>query len=227
MARTRKKAVTAQSPVAEDTTFNPAEFETPREQAAAIVQEVAQSMALPDTEREAAHENGHAARHAPQRDNGQSHADSVGKRERQPGYTQPYTDRVIGAHRLEHRDPYYSIIRFDEKPSDDVRATLRETGFDWETPMTTDETERAPTYHDAWKRLMPVCKELSRLIMECPLADSDRMMLSLLATASLVGTSAACIQLASPEKLPMQDVMKSIFDAVTPALMEADGRKRQ
>ena len=82
-------------------------------------------------------------------------------------------------------------------------------------------------YQKAWQQLQPACKEHSRLIMECPISDSDRMMLSLLATASLIGTSAACIQLASTEKLPMQDVMKSIFDAVTPALIKADGGRVQ
>jgi hypothetical protein len=71
-------------------------------------------------------------RHQQHREPGQSHADTVGKRsERQPGYTEGYRDRVIGAHRLEHHNPYLSVIRFDEKPADQVRAKLHEAGFSW------------------------------------------------------------------------------------------------
>ena len=111
MAR-KKKALTPEAPA--DTTST--ESSTPV---------AAQDVAAPA-------EHSHAARFQPNRESGQSHAESVGRRERPAaGYTHPYSDRVVGAHRLEHRDPYYSIIRFDEKPADEVRAKLREAGFEW------------------------------------------------------------------------------------------------
>lgn len=136
MARRRTK----EAAVAVGTSFNPAEFDPayrpesetqaePSHQAATIVQQVADSTRLPeDMERQAAHENGHAARHE-HRAEGQSHAEAVGRR---PGYSAAgMTDVVAGVKLKEHQHPYLSVIRFDEKPSDQVREKLREAGFNW------------------------------------------------------------------------------------------------
>jgi len=62
--------------------------------------------------------------------------------------------------------------------------------------------------------------------MTCPMEDNERMLLSLRALAGLVGTSAGCMKAAGIDA-PIQDVMRSIFDAVTPALIKADGGKTQ
>lgn len=116
MARTRKKAAVAATPEhhtdqhqqehlpAGATDFNPAELE-------------------------AAHENGHAARHAPHREGGQSHAEAVG---RKPGYSAAgITDAVAGVRLREHQNPYLSVIKFDEKPSDAVIEFMGDSGFRW------------------------------------------------------------------------------------------------
>lgn len=130
MARTRKKAAAAElgQPATEqalpaDTSFNPADFD-PAMKAAAAVQE-----AHPPAEREAAHENGHSARFASHRQEGQSHADAVGRR---AGYSAAgMTDVVAGVRLREHQNPYLSTIKFDEKPSDEVKSKLKEHGFRW------------------------------------------------------------------------------------------------
>jgi hypothetical protein len=100
------------------TDFNPAELERQHEH---------QQQAADPT----AEGNGHhASRHTTHREHGQSHAHSVGKR--QPRYNeQGITDKLAGAKLLEHHDPYLSIIRFEEKPSDAVREKLRDGGFKW------------------------------------------------------------------------------------------------
>jgi hypothetical protein len=111
-----------------------------RQQAEAVVQQVAESTRLPDAEREAAHTNGHAHQHAPANENGhahrhhhrepgQSHAEAVGKRPRYTG--QGKTDFVICAQLDEHQNPYLSVIRFKEKPSEPVREFMKQSGFTW------------------------------------------------------------------------------------------------
>ncbi|MBP3954370.1 hypothetical protein J8F10_03540 [Gemmata sp. G18] len=89
-----------------------------------------------EAERHAAHENGqsphhehaHHSRHPQHREPSKSHAEAVGKR--QPRYNeQGKTDYVVGVRVFEHHDPYLSIIKFDEKPSDAVRGKMREAGF--------------------------------------------------------------------------------------------------
>jgi hypothetical protein len=123
----RKKKAVAPEPAA-DTSFNPAEFD-PAAQAATIVQDVAAGMGMPDAEREAAHENGHAARHAPRRQDGQSHADAVG---RKPGYSPAGSSDLLAGVRLrEHQNPYLSVIRFDERPADAVIQLMQDSGFRW------------------------------------------------------------------------------------------------
>ncbi|MBP3955466.1 hypothetical protein J8F10_09245 [Gemmata sp. G18] len=133
MARAKKKAVAelgqpaTEQPTLTAADFNPAEFD-PAIKAAAIVQDVANSTHLP-AEREAAHENGHSARFAPHRQDGQSHADAVGRR---AGYSAAgMTDVVAGVRLREHQNPYLSTIKFDEKPSDEVKSKLKEHGFRW------------------------------------------------------------------------------------------------
>lgn len=81
-------------------------------------------------EREAAHENGHSALHAPHRSEGQSHADAVGRRPRYTG--QGKTDYVVGAKLDEHQNPYLSVISFKEKPSAEVREFMKQSGFTWQ-----------------------------------------------------------------------------------------------
>lgn len=147
MAKSRKKAVTAEAPT--ETAPHPVEPSAPdvfdqqiearkheatQQTAAAVVQEVAESTRLPaDVERHGhasqhEHGNGHAARHHQHREHG-SHAEAVGKR---PHYTgQGKTDLVVGAQLDEHQHPYFSIIRFKEKPSDRVRDSLKQAEFEW------------------------------------------------------------------------------------------------
>jgi hypothetical protein len=146
MAKSRKRAATAEAPAE---TTSPDVFDqaiaAQQNPATPIVQELAEQTRLPDAnEREAAHENGHAARHQPHRAEGQSHAEAVGRR--QPRYNeQGKTDYVVGARLLEHHDPYLSVIRFDEKPSEAIRGMMREAGFtfraenkEWTRPINFD-----------------------------------------------------------------------------------------
>lgn len=72
----------------------------------------------------------HVEQVAPEHQPEQSHAESVGNRE--PRYNhQGIIDRVVGARLLEHHNPYLSVIRFEEKPSDAIREKLRDSGFRW------------------------------------------------------------------------------------------------
>ena len=102
-------------------------------QAQATVTDLAQSTRLPEE----------PATHAPEREPGQSHADAVKKRKH--GYNkQGKSDYVVGASILEHHDPYLSVIRFEEKPSDEVRKKLRDEGFQWQ--QANQEWTRAISY---------------------------------------------------------------------------------
>lgn len=133
MAKSRKKIAVVKSPGPADTSFNPSEFDPAlQQQAAAIVQEVANNTMLPN-EREAAHENGHASRFTTHRQNGQSHADAVGKRE--AGFSPAgKQDRVIGAWLREYQDPehsaYHSVIGFTEPLSGRAAHFLSKCGFE-------------------------------------------------------------------------------------------------
>lgn len=136
MARTSRKkaapAAVAESP-ADDTSFNPAEFDaTPT--VAAIVQDVAAATHLPaDMERRAAHETGHAPDH-------RSHAEAVGRREPiiQSGLSFHRNDLLAGVRQGEGfrlvggRKIREGVIAFAEKPSAEVITTMKDAGFDWQ-----------------------------------------------------------------------------------------------
>jgi hypothetical protein len=119
MARTRKKTVaaTAESP-SEDASFNPAEFDsTPTTQNATH---------LPaDIERQASHENGHAA--------------AVGRREPviRSGLTFTRNDLLSGIKQGEgfrlvgEKKIREGVIAFEEKPSPEVISTMKDAAFDW------------------------------------------------------------------------------------------------
>ena len=115
MARTRKKAVavTPESP-AEDTSFNPAEFDsTPTTHVPA------------DMERQASHENGHAAtvsRREPVIQSGLSYL----RNDLLAGVKQGEGFRLVGGRKIRE-----GVIAFEEKPSPEVISTMKDAGFDW------------------------------------------------------------------------------------------------
>jgi len=117
--------------------------ESPQSRAAEVVKTTNEAMGDPNAVALAStlpepEKTSFASREEPPREEGQSHAEAVGKRStREPGYLKGFTDKVIGAHRLEHVNPYLSIIKLDEKPSEEVRTKLREDGFTW-SPKNTE-----------------------------------------------------------------------------------------
>ncbi len=112
MARKREKAAEEQQA---DTSFNPAEFDPAMKQGgAATATQEAQAQEAAEV--------------------GRGFAERVGKRE--PGYTAAGKhDAVVGMRLREFQNPekkiYLSAIKLDEKPSDAVRAALKEAGFSW------------------------------------------------------------------------------------------------
>ena len=83
--------------------------------AAAIVQEVADNTRLPET-------------------NGTSFAEKVGKKEYKPA-PDPFgiaTDYVAGVRLSESRRYGKMLLAFDEKPTPEVTAKLKDAGFRWE-----------------------------------------------------------------------------------------------
>lgn len=113
MPRAKKKALASEAHQP-DTSFNPSEFDKPADAPAAVVNQVAEHFAMPQ-EQEAAHVNGHAA-----------------QVQRRPHYAESgHKDYVVGARLTEHRNPYLSIIKFDEKPSKEVTGLLRDAGFNF------------------------------------------------------------------------------------------------
>ena len=133
MPRAKKKTLPTEAHQP-DTSFNPSEFDKPAE----IVQSVADGMAMPpDTQREAAHEDGH------------SHAERVTRRESvitPSGLTYHKTDVLAGIKQGEGfrlidvtnqqgeqvqvkvRD---AVLQFQEKPSPEVTTVLKDAGFRW------------------------------------------------------------------------------------------------
>ena len=124
MAR-KKSAATTTVAAPEDTSFNPDEFD-PQPTVGALVQDVANNTHLPaDMERQASHENGHAA--------------SVGRREPvvQSGLVFARNDLLAGVKQGEGfrliggRKIREGVIAFSEKPSPDILATMNDAGFKW------------------------------------------------------------------------------------------------
>lgn len=103
-----------------------------------------------EAERQAAHETGHTHHthsHQHHRREHSSHAEAVGKR---PGYSPAgIIDKLAGARFREHQNPYLSVVKFEEKPSDDVRKMLADAGFQWN--QGNKEWTRPIRYENAWQ----------------------------------------------------------------------------
>ncbi len=94
------------------------------------------------TAQPAAHESGQ-----PQDIGPRSRAEAVGKRS---GYSPAgIIDKLAGARLREHQNPYLSVIKFEEKPSDDVRQMLTDANFHWSQPNR--EWVRLIRYESAWQ----------------------------------------------------------------------------